>query len=137
MKVSFQLITIHYISTFTNSILHQNCKKSLQLITIHYNSLQSITFHYKFVHVFVTILVKPLQFITIYYNPLQSITIHYNWLNPHLNPYLLAPPILETVLWRTKISSYYSCHYNLLHFSLHFSWNVIKRSDLDPLEESF
>ena len=100
MEVSLQAITTHYnpLQFITNQV--DNAWKSLQLITIHYNPLQLITIHYKQVHVFVNILVKPLQFITIHYNPLQSITIHSKWLkmvlNPPLNPYLLAPPILET-----------------------------------------
>ena len=87
---SLQLITIHYNPLQTKSILYHNAWISVQLITIHYNSLRFITNKFMFLS---TSLLN-------HYSSLQSITIHYDSqkmaLNPPLNPYLLAPPILET-----------------------------------------
>ena len=93
MQVSLRAITIHYNPLQSITIQVDFVPKCLKIITIHYDPLQSITIHYKLVHVFVTILVQSLQSITIHYDPLQMTKKD---LNPPLNPYLLAPPILET-----------------------------------------
>ena len=66
-----QLITIHYNPLQTKSILYHNAWISLQLITIHYNSLRFITNKFMFLSTSLSNHYSSLQSITIHYNPLR------------------------------------------------------------------
>jgi len=103
----FQFIPTHS-NPFQFIPTHSN---SFQPIPIHSNSFQPIQILLMFLSKSPFML---FQFIPTHSNPFQSIPIHSNSfqlsLNPPINPYLLAPPILGTQLKRTNNSSIWRFH---------------------------
>ena len=119
---SFQLIPTH------SNPVDISIKIALYVISTHSNSFQPIPIHS-----------NPFQFIPTHSNPFKScwcfyqnhplcysnsfqpIPIHSNSfqlsLNPPINPYLLAPPILGTQLKRTNNSSIWRFHSSPFKFS--------------------
>ena len=127
----------YFIPTHSNPFqscwnFHQNhplCHwNSFQFIPTHSNSFQLIPTHSNPVDVSIKITLyvipthsNPFQSILIHSNSFQSILIHSNSfqlsLNPPINPYLLAPPILGTQLKRTNNSSFWRFHSSPFKFS--------------------
>ena len=78
MTFDGSFITSHYNSLQSITIHYKPSRFCIIMLEYHYNSLQSITTHYDSLQTSSCFCQHPCQTITVHYNPLQSITIHYN-----------------------------------------------------------